>query len=167
MNYGNRKFNLQIIEENKLVWKYKKGIVFDIHLPKLRKNYKNLLCNLQLNTEKKLQPYMISLDDEYVYFTFEESLERKTEFKTSGIHAGIDLNPNYISCSIKDEFQTLLYSVTYDLHELTKKNCNHDKLNFETIFIYKFVCTNNIFRNCFQKKIIQRSFHQKRRLHLG
>ena len=138
--YGNRKFNLQIIEENKFVWKYKKGIVFDIHLPKLRKNYKNILCNLQLNTEKKLQPYVISLDNECVYFIFEESLERKTEFKTSGIHAGIDLNPNYISCSIKDEFQTLLYSVTYDLHELTKKNCNQNKLNFETIEISKDLC---------------------------
>lgn len=138
--YGNRKFNLRIIEENKLIWKYKKGIVFDIHLPKLRKNYKNLLCNLQLNTEKKLQPYMISFNDEYVYFTFEESLKRKTEFRTSGIHAGIDLNPNYISCSIKDEFQTLLYSVTYDLHKLTKKNCNQNKLNFETIEISKDLC---------------------------
>lgn len=138
--YGNRKFKLQIIEDNKLVWKYKKGVTFNIYLPKLRKNYKKLLFNLQSNAERKLQPYMISLDDEYVYFTFEELLENKTEFKSSGVHAGIDLNPNYISCSIKDENQTLLYSVTYDLHELTKKNCNQNKLNFETIEISKNLC---------------------------
>lgn len=134
---GNRKFSLNIIENNSILWKPRKGVSFSLILPKLRKNYKDYLFDLQKRTENKECPYMISLSEEFIYISFEESIKKEKIFSSEGVHAGIDLNPNYISCSIKDKESNLLKSYTFNLKGLTSKECSNNKLLHETFEISK------------------------------
>jgi hypothetical protein len=149
-NYGNRKFNIKIIEENVIEFKPFNKRKIGILLPKLRKNLKENLSKIQELCENKKISLTIKLDKSYIYFTYDEnSLKTEKEEKSKSIlnrYAGIDLNPNYISVSIFENEERLI-SKTYKLSELTKKSGKsssskkskylNNKLDFETIEISK------------------------------
>ena len=131
---GNRKFKLQVIENNTLIWKYKCKEHFEVTLPKLRKNMKNMLSKLQINMENREQPVSVQLSQDYVWLTFEESLVKPGK-KSEGNYVGLDLNPNYIACSLFNKDKQLQQSWSFDLKQLT--NGNQNKLQHETIEIAK------------------------------
>lgn len=102
---GNRKFEFNVIEDNKIIFKPKRGVKFELILPKLRKKYKNLLYRVQNLMEEKKIPVTISLDQKYIYISFEEKIELQK--KSEGNYIGIDLNPNYISLVLFDKNQEI------------------------------------------------------------
>ena len=148
---GNRSFKLDLIENNQIIFKVSKKEHLTLKLPKLRKNYRNQLFNLeQLNEVKqkvKGQTYSVRLTDKFIYISFEQPKEKVNLIETR--HLGIDLNPNHIGISIKDE-DKVIFVKQYDLSQLTKqltserntsdsKRFKHlnNKLNHETIAIAK------------------------------
>lgn len=151
---GNRKFKLDIIDNNKIIFKPRKGLKIDINLPKLRKNFRKHLFTLQHLSERKEIPYMIKLDDKFVYISFDLGIEIKK--KTDGNYLGIDLNPNFIGFSVFDKEQNLINKGCFNLTNLTQKSHQssssnkskylENKLNFETIEISKHL-TNICIKN--------------------
>ena len=72
--HGNRKFKLDIIANNKIVFKPKHGTKLDIILPKLRKNIKKELYRLEQLANNKEIPFSMKLDNEFVYISFDVCL---------------------------------------------------------------------------------------------
>jgi len=101
--HGNRKFELKILQENKIVFKPKCGTKIELLLPKLRNNYKKILYKLQELAENKKFPITISLDMEKIYITYDEKYlqQEKIHLVKNRIMA-LDLNPNYVGYSIID-----------------------------------------------------------------
>ena len=145
LKYGNRKFNLDIIENNQIIFKPKCKTKIKLNLPKLRSNYKKLLYKLQTLSEQKQIPYMIKLDDKFIHISFD--LGAKISKKSEGNYIGIDLNPNFIGYSIFNKNQKLIRTGCFNLTNLTQKSNKsssdkkskylENKLNFETIEISK------------------------------
>ena len=152
---GNRKFSFDIIENNKIIFKPFQGKKIELLLPKLRKNYKKQLFQLQNQIEQKLQPVMIKLDKKFIYISFEEFKEKV--ILNESCYAGIDQNPNFISLSIFKN-QERIKSYTWKLNNLTKKSGEssshkdskylHNKLNFELIQISKKISLILKVNNC-------------------
>ena len=73
---GNRSFKLDIIENNKIIFKLNKLKYITLELPNLRNNIKNELFKLQQLNEvkqnKKGYTYSIRFDLKYIYISFEE-----------------------------------------------------------------------------------------------
>lgn len=142
---GNRKFNLDIIENNKIIFKPNRKTKIQLNLPKLRSNYKKLLYKLQTFSEQNQIPYMIKLDDRFIYISFDFGVE--IHKKTEGNYIGLDLNPNFIGFSIFDKNQKPIQNGCFNLTNLTQKSNQsssdkkskylENKLNFETIEISK------------------------------
>lgn len=143
---GNRSFKLDIINNNKIIFKLSKDKHIELKLPNLRNNYKKLLFNLEnLNNIKqgfKGKTYSTRLDDKYIYITFNDIKEEVDLVSTRYI--GIDLNPNEIGLSIRDG-ENILEVRRYILN--IGKN-NHDKVLHELYEISKKI--SNLFSayNC-------------------
>ena len=101
--YGNRKFEFKVIEENQIIFKPESGVKIILQLPKLRKNYKNILFKLQSLMEDKKIPVKVSLDLSYIYITYEEEFLKASDYKpVRNRIMSIDMNPNYIGWFILD-----------------------------------------------------------------
>ena len=123
--------------------------------------------------ENKEIPVTISLNQKYIYVTFEYKKEiiRKTE----GNYVGLDLNPNYIALSLFNKNDKRINSYAWKLNELTKlsgKASNskkskylENKLKFETIEISKEISNickqNNIDFVFFEELSIKARNHEK------
>jgi len=152
-NFGNRMFDFNIIEENKIIFKLNRKDHIDIQLPKLRKNIKQELYKLQELMQQKKIPVTIELNSKEIFIIFEESfLYQKEKLSLNENRVlGLDLNPNFIGLNIsefdKNENQKILYSCVYDLSKLTiesGKSSNskeskyiNNKRKFETFQICK------------------------------
>lgn len=138
-NNGNRKSELNIIDNNELIFKPKKGIKQLIKL-NLSKNEYKLLSKLELLCKEGKGYFNVKLDKTYVYISFDENKlkeERKSQIKNRIL--GIDLNPNYIGFSIQDfkNKQTLVYKGIIDFTELNKLSTNKKK--FEIFEVVKHI----------------------------
>lgn len=111
-NSGNRKFKLDIFN-NKIIYKHSRNQHFQLEIPKLRGCYKELYT-LQENPKT----YSVKLTDKYILISFEESKEDiKLNEKR---YLGIDLNPEYIGISIKEDDQ-ILFTKLYSVKKLIDK----------------------------------------------
>jgi hypothetical protein len=100
---GNRKFQFKVIEENKIVFKPELGVKITLQLPKLRKNYQKILYKLQTLSEQKKIPVKISLDLNFIYFTYDEYFIKNFDYvPVKNRVMAIDMNPNYVGYSILD-----------------------------------------------------------------
>lgn len=122
---GNRKINLDIVENNRIILKLNKTKHIDIIIPKLKKQYKRILHKLENQVKNKELPFTIELNKDFIYIIFEnnelqrlKSIVNRTITKTetrlnakekikeltpiiqSSRILGLDLNPNYIGLSI-------------------------------------------------------------------
>ena len=62
------------IEDNSIVFKPNRNTKIKLQLPKLRKNYKNELFQLQQLAEQKAITISVQIDNNFIYLTFEEKL---------------------------------------------------------------------------------------------
>jgi len=139
---GNRFYTLDVIDNNQIIFKPQKGIKHIIQLPKLRKNIKKELQQLQVFAQRKEIAIQISLNKTHIYFSFDESLLYKNQLQRIETRVlGIDLNPNYIGFSVlqfdtNNEFK-IIHKEVVDLKELNKQKSN--KKDFEFFQITKHV----------------------------
>jgi len=149
-NNGNRKFKLDLLN-NKVIYKHSRKEHFELEIPKLRGSYKQLY-NLDGRT------YSIKLTDKFIYFMFEE-IKETIDLKENR-YVGIDLNPEFIGISIKEDDQ-VIHTKLYSLKKLTDKiiglkvssqdkrfkNLNN-KLNHEVLEISKDISNLSKEFNC-------------------
>lgn len=132
---GNRLFNFDLIN-SKFTLKFSKKNHQEIEFYKPSKNQFRELSKIQELVENKQLTLTVSLNNEYIWLTFDESLlnlqEKFQNLKSSRV-LGIDLNPNYIGLSIlefnkKDEFK-VLHKQVFDLSALNviSKKSSKDK----------------------------------------
>jgi len=157
---GNRKFNLDI-KNNKIIFKPNKNRKINIKLPKLHKNIKKDLLNLEQLTVTNQIPYSIRLSNDYIVISFESNqinrlkkiiskplIKKETRinaqklldklFKPNNSNRiiGIDQNPDYIGLSIldfdkNDEFK-IIHKEVISFKELNKKS-GYSSDNYKTI----------------------------------
>jgi hypothetical protein len=122
---GNRKFNFDFIQNNKLIFKPDVKTKIDIQLPKLRKNYKKILYELEELSNNKELPITVSLDLNFVYITYNEFCLTTEHSKTKNRIMSIDLNPNYIGYTIIDwiseDTKTIVISGCISIKEINDK----------------------------------------------
>jgi len=138
---GNRLFKIDIIENNKILFKPNKNTKINIQLPKLRKNIKRELSFLEQLANEKQLPFQVSLNKTHIFITFDETKIYKDDLKQVNDKRvlGIDLNPNYIGYSIlefnKDDSFKVIFKEIIDLTKLNK--CKSSKKDFEFYQITK------------------------------
>ena len=102
------------------------------------------LLSINIQGEKQLQfieqmsltkdlTITVRLNDSYVYFTYEEPVE-KVELNQQ-CYMGIDLNPNYIGISIKEN-EKILHTECFDFSALTDKLLNENNSSDSKRFKY-------------------------------
>ena len=138
---GNRKFNFTNIEF--IEFKPFNKCKISISLPKLRKNLKSELESLIKFSNSNELPYQIQLSDKFIWITFDnlklKDLEKENTYSPiKNRYCGIDLNPNFIGFSVKEN-DKIIHTEEIDLKNLTGKNINYDKLNYETIEIFHYI----------------------------
>jgi IS605 OrfB family transposase len=140
-NNGNRKFKLDLFND-KIIYKHSRKEHFQLEIPKLRGSYKQLY-NLMENP----RTYSVKLTDNHILISFEEVKEQNT--LSENRYLGIDLNPEYIGISIKED-DKIIYTKLYSVKKLTDKIINlkvksidkrfktlNNKLNHEILEISK------------------------------
>ena len=136
-NKGNRLFNFDLVN-SKLELKLSKKNHQEITFYKPAKNLYIELSKIQELVENKQLTLTVSLNNEYIWLTFDESLlniqEKFKDLKSNRV-LGIDLNPNNIGLSIlefnkNDEFK-VLHKQVFELSALnvTSKKSSEDKLS--------------------------------------
>jgi hypothetical protein len=127
---GNRKFDFHI---ESITFKPHRGVKYEFSLPKLHGFYSSDYIALVKATTQKSIPVTVSLNKDFIFLSYEETLLEKHKPKKiiKGRYLGIDLNPNYIGVSYFNEKQELLDTRLYNFKELTGKNINADKLKHE------------------------------------
>ena len=132
---GNRLFNFNLTN-SKLTLKLSKKNHIELEFYKPSKNLYVELSKIQELVENKQLTVSISLNHEYIWLTFDESLlniQEKFQNLKSNRVLGLDLNPNYIGLSIlefnkNDEFK-IIHKQVFDLNNLnvTSKKSSEDK----------------------------------------
>ena len=146
LQYGNRMFDLDIPNQ-KIIFKLNRKNHIEINLPKIRKNWKNKLLQLQTRAEFKEQPFQIKIDSDFIYISFEDKNEKI--YLKNNRYLGIDLNPSNIGISIIEN-NNILYTKEYSFDSIVKEILNskissdskkskhlQSKLNHELIQISK------------------------------
>ena len=110
---GNRKFKLDLFND-RIIYKHSRNQHFELEIPKLRGSYKELY-NLQENP----RTYSVKLTDKYILISFEE-VKEIIKYKNNR-YLGIDLNPEFIGISIKED-DKILYTKLYSVNFLTEYN---------------------------------------------
>lgn len=157
---GNRKFKLDIINNNQIIFKLNRKDHIKLELPKLKSNLKKELFKLQeLNDIKqglKGITYSVKIDHKHIYISFEEFKHENKLNLFENRYIGIDMNPEYIGISICDYQNSnhinIIHIQQFDLTKLTTQIFNlnvssedikfkklNNKLNFETIEIAKSI----------------------------
>jgi len=146
---GNRLFKLDIINNNKIIFKVARNNHVELKLPKLRNNYKKLLYKLENinNIKQGIQglTYSIRINMDKIYITFDDKkLENKKPKLLNTRYIGIDLNPNEIGISIKEN-DKILETRHFVLNINTN---NHNKIKHEIYEISKKISKLFLKWNC-------------------
>ena len=100
---GNRKYVLDVIENNLIMFYPDRHTEIEIRLPKLRKNYKDDLYRIQNLMENKKIPIQIGVDLSHIYISYDENnLSENVCCPIDKRFMAIDMNPNEIGYSIVD-----------------------------------------------------------------
>ena len=132
---GNRLFNFDLVN-SKLTLKLSKENHQLIEFYKPSKNQFRELSKIQELVDNKQLTLTVSVNNEYIWLTFDESLlniQKKFKDLKNNRVLGIDLNPNYIGLSIlefnkNNEFK-VIHKQVFDLSNLnvTSKKSSSDK----------------------------------------
>lgn len=100
---GNRKYVLDVIENNLIMFYPDRHTEIEIRLPKLRKNYKEDLYKIQNLVENKKIPIQTGIDLSHIYISYDESsLSETICCPIDKRFMAIDMNPNEVGYSIVD-----------------------------------------------------------------
>lgn len=100
---GNRKFKLDLINNNQIIFKPNRANHFEIKLPKLNKNYRKQLHLLEELCNDDKANFTCSVTNKHIWIMFEEKILKKPEInRKENRILSIDLNPNYVGLSICD-----------------------------------------------------------------
>ena len=159
---GNRSFKLDIINNNQIIFKISRNNHIKLDLPNLRNNYRKLLYKLEqsnnIGQKERGITYSVRIDKKFIYLTFEE--QNGNIKLLNNRYIGIDLNPNEIGISIKED-NKILEIRRYILN--IKKN-NHSKVEYETFQISKKI--SNLFKSYNCKYIFVEDLNIKSKDHL-
>ena len=161
---GNRKFELDIIDNNRIIFKPKRGIKIILELPKIRNNYKKLLVKLQELSDLNKIPYSIKLTKEFICISFNEKIVTINNNINHKRILSIDLNPSELGYSILEfnddkSFKVLETGIfnTIKLNKKLKVKSNNpkqiyqnNKRKFEILEISKFLIQKCIHFECFK-----------------
>jgi hypothetical protein len=176
-NKGNSYFELNIIDNNQIIFKVNRNLHIPLYLPSLRKNIQKDLFKLQeLNNIKfgeKGYKFCVKLDLKYIYISFEEFKNEEKRLPSKERYLGIDMNPNNIGISIMEN-DKIIHTQEFSLKELTNKFINsklsidsekakyfQNKIQHETIEISKKISLLAKYYNCKAVFIEDLSFKQK------
>ena len=151
-NSGNRKFKLDLFN-NKIIYKHSRKEHFELNIPKLRGSYKSLY-DLMDNPKT----YSVKLTDKHILISFEEV---KHDLKLEEMrYLGIDLNPEFIGISVKEN-DKILFTKLFKIKDLTDKIIKlkvssqdktfkrlNNKLNHEVLEISKNISDISKFWKC-------------------
>ena len=175
---GNSFFNLDIIDNNQIIFKVNRDLHIPLYLPCLRKNIKKELFKLQelnnVKTKEKGYKFSVKLNLKYIYISFEEfKNEEKKSLPSKERYLGIDMNPNNIGVSIMEDGE-LIHCQEFSLKELTDKFISlklssdskkakyfQNKIKHEVIEISKKISLLAKYYNCKAVFIEDLSFKQK------
>lgn len=162
---GNRKFALDIIKNNQIIFKSSKGNKFILQLPKLRLNYKKQLCYLETRCKENKEAYSIKLTKDYISISFEEI--KLQEQKIENRVMAIDLNPNnigYSICDYESENQKIIDVGVIEYRDLnkklglsskdTKQKHQNNKREYEQYQVVKFLIEKALHYKC-EKFVIE------------
>ena len=132
---GNRLFNFDLMN-SKVELKLSKKNHQEIEFYKPSKNQLRELSKIQELVDNKQLTLTVSLNNEYIWLTFDETLleiqEKFKDLKNNRV-LGLDLNPNYIGLSVlefskNDEFK-VIHKQVFDLSNLniTSKKSSSDR----------------------------------------
>lgn len=134
-NKGNRKFSLDI-ENNKILFKPKKGTVILLDIIGLSSKRKNILLKLQELCEDNKSYFTIRLQRGYVSITFDDNFlskpRKSSEFIKNRI-LSLDFNPNSIGVVISDNNKIVHKEIIDHLKINDMKQVSTDKRNHEKI----------------------------------
>lgn len=146
---GNRKFRLDI-EKDQILFQDKRGKIKPILSlqPQLRDRLEQLQY-IQDQAKAKKQPLTVSVDEEYIYLTFEPKQKEQKPQIVNRVFA-IDMNPNSIGWSVvdvidKDNVEPVEAGVI-DLKTLNEQKIT--KKHHETYEISKFLVNKAIHFQC-------------------
>jgi len=116
---ANRKFDFDLTKET-LIFKPKKGIKFELQLPKLHKNLRKEFKLLQTAIENKELAVTVRLSNTQIWLMYDETKLQKPIKTKPNRFLAIDLNPNSYGFSIVEGLKILKTEII-DFKELTKK----------------------------------------------
>jgi len=175
---GNRSFKLDIINNNSIIFKLSKNEHIILELPSLRNNIRKELYKLEsLNNNikqgQKGYNYSVKLDKKFIYISYEEFKEDNNIIYNKDRYIGIDLNPDTIGISVKEN-DKILYTREYSLKPIFNKIINNNlssndnkskylqnKLMFETYEISKNIADLTKYYLCKTVFIEDLKFKQK------
>jgi len=134
---GNRKFNFDLTN-NKITFKPERGIKIDIEFENVSKNERKLLDEAQFLAQQKQCPISVSLSQEYVLFSIDETIikQNRTKIIKNRI-LSLDSNPENIGISIIDwktpTTKTIIHKEVIDLSEL--RNTKTTKKHYELLSV--------------------------------
>jgi len=175
LNRGNMFFELDIIDNNQIIFKLNKDKHIIFELPILRTNIKKELFKLQKLNEVKCgengYKYTVRFDLDYVYISFEEFKNEDNHELNENRYMGIDMNPDTIGISIFEN-DTIIHTQEFSLKPIFNKifdeNLSSDsnkmkyyqnKLKYETFEISKSISKLAIQFNC--KSVFIEDLHFK------
>jgi IS605 OrfB family transposase len=115
---GNRSFDFNHLSDNMLIFKVNRTKHLTLELQQMKSNYQKKLQFIEQMSSSKDLTVSVRLNESYVYFIYEEPKE-KLELNHER-YIGIDLNPNYIGISVKEN-ETILHTECFDFSVLTNK----------------------------------------------
>ena len=162
LQFGNRKFKLDVIENNQIIFKYKKGIKISLKLPKIRNSYLKLLSLLEEKSKNKEISFSIKLTQKEIFISFDEKIVENNYVKNQKRVLSVDLNPSELGYSIlefnDDNDFKVLETGNFNISKLTKKlNLSsgnqkqiyqNNKRKFEILEISKFLINKSIYFRC-------------------
>jgi len=140
--HGNRKAELDIIDNNAVILKFNKQNHIEVRLPILNKKHIEHLSKLQNLCDQNKACFSLEINNEYIYIIFDEKYVQEKTVSTfiENRILSIDLNPNYIGLSICDwsgeGSKQIVYKEIIDLSKLTAlkqdKAYKRHKRDYET-----------------------------------
>lgn len=175
---GNPLFKLDIIDNNRIIFKLNRNEHIILELPNLRNNIKKELYKLQqlneVKNKEKGYKFTVKLDLDNIYISFEEFKDDPIELDENK-YMGIDMNPDAIGISILENGKVIhaeefslkpiydkIFSEKLDSNS-SKMKYYHDKLRHEIFEISKTISNLAKYYKCKFVFIEELNFKGKKR----